>query len=91
MPAKKRDGCQIISARLPHVLIRRLDRSLDWSAFYRGVKSSRNVAMRKALQSWRDKHEQLAGFLERQAQRAQWQAAYRSVTGHLSVRLRWRH
>ncbi len=47
--------------------------------------------MRKALQSWRDEHEQLAGFLERHAQRAQWQAAYRSVTGHLSVRLRWRH
>ncbi len=36
MPAKKRHGCQIISARLPHVLIRRLDRSLDWSEFYRG-------------------------------------------------------
>ena len=80
MPEKKRDGWQIISVRLPHELIRRLDRYLDWSEFYRGVKSSRNAAMRESLQSWLDEHEQLAGFLELQAQREQFQAAYRSFT-----------
>ncbi len=79
MSEKKQESWQIVSVRLPHELSRRLDRYLDWSAFYQGVKSSRNAAMREALQSWLDEHEQLAGFLEPQAQRAQFQAAYRSI------------
>ena len=83
MPEKKRDGWQIISVRLPHELIRRLDRYLDWSEFYRGVKSSRNAAMRASLSGWLDEHEQLAGFLEPQAQRKQFQAAYRSIAPRL--------
>ena len=79
MPEKKQDGWQVVSVRLPHELIRRLDRYLDWSEFYRRIKSSRNAAMREALSSWLDEHEQLAGFLEPQAQRQQFQAAYRSI------------
>ena len=31
MPENNQDGSQIISVRLPHELIRRLDRYLDWS------------------------------------------------------------
>ncbi len=79
MPGKKQDDSQVVSVRLPHELVRRLDRYLDWSAFYRRVKSSRNGAMRDALSNWLDHQEQLAGFLEPQAQREQFQAAYRSI------------
>ncbi len=79
MPGKKQVDSQILSVRLPHELVRRLDRSLDWSAFYRRVKSSRNAAMRDALSHWLDHQEQLAGFLDPQAQREQFQAAYRSI------------
>jgi predicted transcriptional regulator len=79
VPGKKQDDSQVISLRLPHELVRRLDRYLDWSAFYRRVKSSRNAAMRDALSNWLDHQEQLAGFLDPQAQREQFQAAYRSL------------
>ncbi len=79
MPGKKQDDSQVVSVRLPHELVRRLDRYLDWSAFYRRVKSSRNGAMRDALSNWLDHQEQLAGFLDPQAQREQFQAAYRSI------------
>ncbi len=79
MPGKKQDDSQVVSVRLPHELVRRLDRYLDWSAFYRRVKSSRNGAMRDALSNWLDHQEQVAGFLDPQAQREQFQAAYRSI------------
>jgi hypothetical protein len=79
VPRTKQDDSQILSVRLPHELVRRLDRYLDWSEFYRRVKSSRNAAMREALSNWLDHQEQLAGFLEPQAQRRQFQAAYRSI------------
>ncbi len=79
MPGKKQVDSQILRVRLPHELVRRLDRSLDWSEFYRRVKSSRNAAMREALSTWLDHQEQLAGFLEPQAQRQQFHAAYRSI------------
>jgi predicted transcriptional regulator len=79
MPEKQHDSWQIVSVRLPHELSRRLDRYLDWSEFYQGVKSSRNAAMREALSHWLDEHEQLAGFLEPQTQREQFQAACQSV------------
>jgi metal-responsive CopG/Arc/MetJ family transcriptional regulator len=68
MPGENQDSSQIVSVRLPHELIRRLDRYLDWSAFYRRVKSSCNAAIREALGNWPDDQEQLAGFLEPQAQ-----------------------
>ena len=61
MTGKKQDDSQVLSVRLPHELIRRLDRYLDWSEFYRGGKSSRNAAMRASLSGWLDEHEQLAG------------------------------
>ena len=62
MPNTQQDNWQIVSVRLPQELSRRLDRSLDWSESSQGVKSSRNAAMREALHSWLDDHEQLAGF-----------------------------
>jgi predicted transcriptional regulator len=79
---KKPEDWQVVSVRLPHELSRRLDRYLDWSAFYRGMKSSRNAAMRDALSNWLDHQEQLTGFLEPQTQRQQFQAAYRSLNKH---------
>jgi hypothetical protein len=80
MPGKKTDNWQIVSVRLPHELIQRLDRYLDWSETYRQVKSSRNAALREALGNWLDDQEQLAGFLEPQAQRQQFQNAYHSLS-----------
>ena len=68
MPEKKQDSSQIVSVRLPHELSRRLDRYLDWSEFYRRVKSSRNAAIREALSQWLDDQEQRAGFLDPEAQ-----------------------
>ena len=62
MPGEKQDGSQIVSVRLPQELMRRLDRYLDWSAFYRRGTSSRNAAIREALSHWLDDQEQLAGF-----------------------------
>ena len=80
MPRKKPDDSQIVSVRLPHELIRRLDRYLDWSELYRRVTSSRNAAIRQALRNWLDAQEQIAGFLEPQAQRQQFQRAYHSLS-----------
>ena len=83
MPRKKQDTWQVVSVRLPYELAQRLDRYLDWSACDRQVKSSRNAAMREALSSWLDDHEQRAGFLAPHAQRQQFRAAYQSVAqGH---------
>lgn len=80
MSEKKPDDSQIVSVRLPHELIQRLDRYLDWSESHRRLKSSRNAAMREALGNWLDEQEERAGFLEPQAQRQQFQAAYQSFT-----------
>lgn len=80
MPARKPDDTQIVSVRLPRELIQRLDRYLDWKDLYRKAKSSRNAAIRQALSSWLDDQEQLAGFLEPQAQRQQFPNAYHSLS-----------
>ena len=80
MPDQKQDGSQIVSVRLPHELIRRLDRHLDWSESSRQVKSSRNAAMRQALSSWLDDQEQLAGLVEPQALRRQFLSAYQNLS-----------
>ena len=80
MPENNQDGSQIISVRLPHELIRRLDRYLDWSESSRQVQSSRNAGMRQALSSWLDDQEQLAGLIEPQALRQQFLAAYQSLS-----------
>jgi len=62
MPDQNPDDSQVLSLRLPHELIRRLDRYLDWRELYQRVKSSRNAALREALGSWLDDQEQRAGF-----------------------------
>lgn len=80
MPDKSPDDSQIVSVRLPYELLRRLDRYLDWSELYQRVKSSRNAALREALGYWLDNQEQLAGFLEPQAQYRQFQTAYNSLS-----------
>ncbi len=79
MPRKKPDDSQIVSVRLPHELMRRLDRYLDWSELSRRVKSSRNAAIRQALSLWLDDQEQIAGFLEPQVQQEQFYNAYHSL------------
>jgi|SRR5688500_16801259 Arc/MetJ-type ribon-helix-helix transcriptional regulator len=80
MPDRKPDDSQIVSVRLPRELIQRLDRYLDWQNLSRQSKSSRNAAIRQALSSWLDDQEQLAGFLDPQAQRQQFQWAYHSLS-----------
>ena len=80
MPEEKSDNWQIVSVRLPHELIQRLDRYLDWRERHRRLKSSRNAALREALGLWLDDQEQRAGFLEPQAQRQQFQNAYHSLS-----------
>jgi hypothetical protein len=85
MTDKKQDSAQIVSVRLPHDLIQRLDRYLDWNAGYRRVTSSRNAAIREALSTWLDAQEQLAGFVEPHAQRQQFHAA----SQRLSPRPTW--
>jgi hypothetical protein len=74
------DTWQIISVRLPHVLLQRLDRYLDWSESHRRRKSSRNAAVREALGQWLEVQEQRAGFGEPQMQRQQFYTAYQSLT-----------
>ena len=85
MPSSKSDDAQIVSVRLPRDLIQRLDRYLDWQNLQRQSKSSRNAAIRQALNRWLDEQEQRAGFLEPQLQRQQFQSAYYS----LSKRREW--
>jgi hypothetical protein len=80
MPEHHQDGSQILSVRLPHELIQRLDRYLDWSERSRQVKSSRNAALRQALSSWLDDQEQLAGLVEPHVLHQQCLAAYQSVS-----------
>lgn len=80
MPNSKPDDAQIVSVRLPRDLIQRLDRYLDWQSLHRQATSSRNAAIRQALNSWLDDQEQRAGFLEPQAQRQQFQSAYYSLS-----------
>jgi len=62
MPSSKSDDAQIVSVRLPRGLIQRLDRYLDWLNLHRQAKSSRNAAIRQALNRWLDEQEQRAGF-----------------------------
>lgn len=63
MPEAKPGDSQIVSVRLPHELVRRLDRYLDWHERSRRRPSSRNAAIRQALSLWLDDQEQLAGYL----------------------------
>jgi hypothetical protein len=79
MPRHKQETWQVVSVRLPHALVRRLDRYLDWSTGHRPGTSSRNAAMREALHTWLTHQEQVAGFLDPHTQRRQFHAAYQSI------------
>ena len=79
MSRKEPDASRIVSVRLPDDLIQRLDRYLDWRATHQRLPSTRNAAMREALRAWLDQQEQLAGLLEPQALRRQFQATYHSI------------
>jgi len=79
MARKEPEDSRIVSVRLPDDLIQRLDRSLDWRATHQRLPSTRNAAMREALRAWLDQQEQLAGLLEPQALRRQFQATYNSI------------
>src|SRR2546429_8322376 len=79
MPHKESDDSRVLSVRLPNPLVQRLDRVLDWQTTHRRRPTTRNAAMRDALQDWLDQQEQLAGLLDPQVLRQQFQAAYHSL------------
>ena len=86
MASRAQDNSRIVSVRLPDELLRRLDRSLDWSETSGRVKLSRNAALREALRIWLDDQEQLAGFVSPETLRGQFRAAYDQVSqGHAWV------
>src|SRR6266853_796380 len=66
MPTKAPDDSRVVSVRLPTPLVQRLDRLLDWHTTHRRRPTTRNAAMRDALQDWLDQQEQLAGLLDPQ-------------------------
>lgn len=74
-------GVEIALPKYVHFhLTRSIDRYLDWQSLHRQAKSSRNAAIRQALNSWLDEQEQHAGFLKPQVQRQQFQSAYHSLS-----------
>ena len=79
MPRKAPDDSRVVSVRLPNPLVQRLDRLLDWHTTHRRRPTTRNAAIRDALQDWLDQHEQLAGLLDPQVLRQQFRAAYDSL------------
>ena len=79
MPPQEPADSRIVSVRLPNPLVQRLDRLLDWHTTHRRHPTTRNAAMRDALQDWLDQHEQLAGLLDPQVLRQQFRAAYASL------------
>jgi hypothetical protein len=79
MPPPALDDSSVVSVRLPNPLVQRLDRLLDWHTTHRRRPTTRNAAMRDALQDWLDEHEQLAGLLDPQVLRQQFRAAYDSL------------
>ena len=84
MPGTAHNGAQIVSVRLPHELLQRLDRYLDWSLSARRASSSRNAAIREALSAWLDAQEQRAGFLEPHVQRQHFHSAYQRLSPHVT-------
>jgi hypothetical protein len=80
MPEAKPSDSQIVSVRLSHELVRRLDRYLDWHERSRRRPSSRNAAIRQALSLWLDDQEQLAGLVEPHALRQHFLMAYQSLS-----------
>lgn len=80
MPEAKPSDSQIVSVRLPHDLVQRLDRYLDWHERSRQRPFSRNAAIRQALNSWLDDQEHLAGFVEPHALRQHFLVAYQSLS-----------
>ena len=79
IPHKEPEDSRVVSIRLPNTLVQRLDRLLDWQTTHRRRPATRNAAMRDALRGWLDQHEQLAGLLDPQGLRQQFQAAYDSL------------
>jgi len=79
MPNKAPEDSRIVSVRLPHTLVQRLDRLFDWHTTHRRRPATRNAAMREALRGWLDQQEQLAGLLDPPVLRQQFQAAYDSL------------
>ena len=79
MPRKAPDDSRVVSVRLPNPLVQRLDRLLDWHTTHRRRPTTRNAAIRDALQDWLDQNEQLAGLLDPQVLRQQFRAAYDSL------------
>ena len=79
MPHLEQDASRVVSVRLPALLVERLDRLLDWHTTHRRRPTTRNAAMRAALDDWLNQYEQLAGLLAPQVLQQQFQTAYDSL------------
>jgi hypothetical protein len=79
MPHLEQDASRVVSVRLPALLVERLDRLLDWHTTHRRRPTTRNAAMRAALDDWLNHYEQLAGLLAPQVLQQQFQTAYDSL------------
>ena len=79
MPHLEQDASRVVSVRLPALLVERLDRFLDWHTTHRRRPTTRNAAMRAALDDWLNQYEQLAGLLAPQVLQQQFQTAYDSL------------
>ena len=76
---RKREKDRALRLPNPTTLVQRLDRVLDWQTTHRRRPATRNAALREALRGWLDQQEQLAGLLDPQVLRQQFQAAYHSL------------
>jgi hypothetical protein len=79
MPHLEQDASRVVSVRLPALLVERLDRLLDWHTTHRRRPTTRNAAIRAALDDWLNQYEQLAGLLAPQVLQQQFQTAYDSL------------
>ncbi len=80
MPEDRPRDSQIVSVRLPHDLVQRLDRYLDWYERSRPRPSSRNAAIRQALSLWLDDQEHRAGLIAPHTLRQHFLAASQSLS-----------
>ena len=79
MPSKDQYGSSIISLRLSHTLLDRLDRYLDWMESRKGEKTSRTRAIRQALTQWLDTQEEQGGMTHPDVLRERFRSAYTSL------------
>jgi hypothetical protein len=79
MPSQEHDHSSVISLRLPDALLERLHRYLDWMAWRKGEKVSRNQVVRLALTQWLDTEEEQGGMTHPDVLKEQFHNAYTSL------------